>query len=529
MRLTWSALGFALGLGFGGLGCVPVSPGTTTDTTSDATGCEPGSLGCVCMEDNSCDEGLICASNECIPGDDPGTSTGSVETTSSTDMTTEPGTGSGTTTTSGSTTEQPACDPANGVSNNPDCETGAYCSSGGECVDCSELAGDDSCAAVDPNTPVCDPSSGTCVECLEGQAAACTGDTPVCDGDAMTCQPCTSNSDCQSGACVLDTGACFPADSVIWVNRLGANCLQATGSNDKPFCEIADAVESVIDTDPRLIRVKPSAMYTKQIDVSSGLTIAIMRESDETDPIVLQVANADSIQVAQNAKVYIEDLSIRGEGPTTAAGVVCNAALLSLTRSEIIDKRGTGAISNDCQLTLEGSRLYNNSGGGIKATSGAVEIVNSIIGNNGSGGAMVSGLTLDGSVEVDILYSTIAFNFAFGPQALACSQGATGSIRNSIVFGSGDQNSVECTSIEFTTSAVDSNDLMGSMNKFFSPGELQLGWFVDVLGGDFHLTGNGPEFNGVAVWSDGDPSVDYDGEARPVVDSSPDFAGADIP
>ncbi len=529
MRLTWSALVFTLGLGVGGLGCVPVPPGTTTDTTSDGTGCEPGSMGCVCMEDNSCDDGLICASNECIPDDSAGTSTGSVATTSSTSTTTEPGTGTGTTTTSGSTTAQPACDAGNGVSNNPDCETGLYCSSEGECVDCSGLVGDDSCASVDVNTPVCDPASGTCVECLEGQAEACSGDTPVCDGEAMTCQPCTSNSQCQSGACVLDTGACFPADSVIWVNRLGANCLEATGSNDKPFCEIADAVDSIIDTDPRLIRVKPSATYTKQIDVSSGLTIAIMRESDETDPIVLQVANEDSVQIAQNAKVYIEDLSIRGEGPTTAAGVVCNSALISLTRSEIVDKRGTGAISNDCELMIDGSRLYNDLGGGIRATSGAVTIRNSIIGNNGSGGAMVSGLTLEGSVAVDIVYTTIAFNFAFGPQALVCADTADGTIRNSIVFGSGDQNSVECGALEFTTSAVDSNDLMGSMNKFFSPDQLQLGWFVDVLGGDFHLTGNGAEFNGVAVWSDGDPMIDFDGDMRPAVDSSPDFAGADLP
>lgn len=500
--------------------------GTTTGSTGEGTGCEPGSMGCECKDDSSCDDGLICASNECIPGDDPSTTTNVDETTGSSDPSTDPGTGSGTTSSTGSTTAQPPCDPANGVVDNPDCDTGLYCNATGDCVDCGGL---ESCAGVDANTPVCDDVSGTCVQCRENETSACGGETPVCDLDAMACAPCTDHGQCQSGACVLATGACFPANTVIWVDRLGANCVAATGAKDKPFCEIADAIDSIADQAPRLIRVKPSANYSEQVNISSNLTVAIMRESDSEGIITLKVANADSIRVGQNANVYLEDLAIYGEGPTTSVGVDCDDATLWMHRSEIIEKKGVGLVGSGCELAVVGTKLFSNNAGGLRVNGGSLRLENSFVGSNGSGAATLGGLSLENGATADIIYSTIAFNFAFGADAIGCAPGITGTARNSIVLGSGDQNSVTCGEIVFTTSAVDTGGLMGEMNKFFSPMELDTGWFIDAIGGDFHLAGGGDDFDGVAVWNAGDPAYDFDGDPRPSIDSSSDFAGADVP
>jgi len=59
----------------------------------------------------------------------------------------------------------------------------------GACVDSS------SCARF-PDTSLCDPDSGACVECVTD--VDCTTDRPVCDAGA--CRSCQLDSECASGA-----------------------------------------------------------------------------------------------------------------------------------------------------------------------------------------------------------------------------------------------------------------------------------------------------------------------------------------
>jgi len=63
---------------------------------------------------------------------------------------------------------------------------------------------------------------------------------------------------------------------------------------------------------------------------------------------------------------------------------------------------------------------------------------------------------------------------------------------------------------------------------------LNANWFVSYVSGDFSLTTMGAApgdaiFESVAQWQSGDPSTDIDGDPRPTVDATPDYAGADIP
>ena len=53
-------------------------------------------------------------------------------------------------------------------------------------------------------------------------------------------------------------------------------------------------------------------------------------------------------------------------------------------------------------------------------------------------------------------------------------------------------------------------------------------WFADIASAEYHLTAAGQtQFVDVAVWQDGDPPFDFDGEGRPSSNGSPDYPGAD--
>jgi hypothetical protein len=65
-------------------------------------------------------------------------------------------------------------------------------------------------------------------------------------------------------------------------------------------------------------------------------------------------------------------------------------------------------------------------------------------------------------------------------------------------------------------------------------GELPLmtpeAWFVSYGIGDYHLQDDGLDlFADVAQWQAEDPSTDIDGDLRPNIDGTPDYAGADVP
>jgi hypothetical protein len=59
-------------------------------------------------------------------------------------------------------------------------------------------------------------------------------------------------------------------------------------------------------------------------------------------------------------------------------------------------------------------------------------------------------------------------------------------------------------------------------------GHIEASWFVDIMAGDFHLDTPPAAVSTSAQWTTGDPSIDIDGDPRPNVDGTPDYAGADV-
>ena len=509
-----------MGLWTGG-GCQPSEPQNETGVAdgSETDSCPPGAQGCVCGEGASCEPGLLCASNTCIPGNEVTTTASGPQTTTldtedsgvvtdATADTTEP---TGTTETGGE------CDPGAGLVNDACGGPTPYCGAEGTCVGCAAIT----CADASASTPVCDADTGQCVQCSEADTTACSGVTPLCDAPTATCVGCTDHASCPSGACQLDTGACF--EKVVHVDR--ASPCGGDGSPELPYCEIQDAVAPIDQAEPTVVRVKPSATpYSKQVQVAANRTVAIIRDGGGVAK--LEVDALDSLVVNDGATLYLSLMQIsKGD---VSKGILCSNAALRLDRTQIIDRPGLGIEGIACDLQLRQSRLYLNRAGAIKMTGGDLLVENSYVVSNGGSFAAVSGIVVSNMATVDIIYSTIVANDgkAGVEDSLDCSTAGPVKLRNSIVFGQSGVSSVDCTTATATTSVFDSEVLKGEGNTVipFVEGD----WFVAPDTGNFAVK-SGPPFEDVGLWITGDPTVDYDGTPRPTTEGAKDFVGADRP
>ena len=147
---------------------------------------------------------------------------------------------------------------------------------------------------------------------------------------------------------------------------------------------------------------------------------------------------------------------------------------------------------------------------------------NSFVVANGTSSASAGISVTNGALAVR--YTTVADNSAMGVDTMQCLGGASGEVRNSILVDDV-ANSVDvagCNQVTFEGNGADGD--LGAGNK--DVGAQNLSWFTGA--NDFHLAPGHP-FGDVATWKTGDPAKDYDGDARPGTDGTPDVAGADEP
>ena len=519
--LILCGVGLCVGL-WTGAGCQPggQDPQTETSEGSETASCTPGSESCPCGDDNSCEPGLLCASGYCIPDQQVTTSEtmpSLTTTVGSTDTGTVTETGPGVTSTTETSGPGGDCDPAGGLVSDECGDVTPYCDGRGKCVGCDAI----DCGDVSASTPTCDVASGTCVECTADDASACGGATPVCSVGS-TCVPCTEHGQCPSGACQLETGACFEA--VLHVDR-GSPCAGADGSPELPFCEIKDAVAEVVQTEPTAIFVKANTTpYTGQVQIAPNRTIAILREGNGIAK--LEVEALDSVVVNDGATAYLHDIQI-SKGDVTK-GVFCTGGTLWLDRAQIVDRKGLGVETAMCKLVMRRSKVYLNLAGGLKLSGGTARVENSHIVTNGGSFAAIAGVVLSNGVTFDAVYTTIADNDgkAGVEDSLDCTGAGDVTLRNSIVFGKTAATSVGCDGATATYSVVDSAQLAGEMNTVIEV--LDPAWFVSPEQGNFGVKVGTP-FEDAAQWKTGDPAVDFDGQARPDSDGAADYAGADRP
>jgi hypothetical protein len=189
------------------------------------------------------------------------------------------------------------------------------------------------------------------------------------------------------------------------------------------------------------------------------------------------------------------------------------------------DSESPGLLVDGGRVWLDRSRIVQNTGGGIVAQHGAdLRLQNCFVGGSVNN---VPAVVVD-AATVRVAYTTVIGGLGMTPVALSCTLGSAASVTDSIVLLQSDSDPIDCDDATFEHSASEvflpgtGNTLVDSFNDAST-------WFTNVGTGDFSLTNDGGAiFRDIAQWNTGDPPTDINGDARPVIDLTADYGGADI-
>lgn len=400
-------------------------------------------------------------------------------------------------------------DGTSGCIANSDChDADAPFCAGSLCVPCSEVVDPNAaCEAISPDTPVC--FQATCVQCSAIATSACTGTTPVCDAAANTCIACTAHADCPESACHIAApspvratavdGSCFDPSNVVHVD----------GSGGQDFTSIPPAINSFAPGDEGVVIVHDSTSYDDPIIVSQGRVLAIVAAPGESPQMIVVDGSAAHVSVlGAGTTLFLEGMLLYGNNGMAGAAVQVDVGRIHVQRSVIAD----------------------HIDGAISGTNGAyLHVENSFVGGSEFGASAIHVFESDAS----ILYSTVLAGYGAQARSLSCANPDGVDVRNSILLGETDVDSVNCPTAAFLNNASDQALGAGNVEVPEFDGH-QTAWFAGYANSNFHLTSgvvdNGEdEFCAIGSWEDGDPAGDIDGDPRPTIDGTVDCPGADVP
>ena len=413
-----------------------------------------------------------------------GTDTDGTDGTATDDATDDdPSVGTG----NGSTGSQPCAD-------DDECpDATPFCNPAQVCVACSSFTDSNAaCSGLDPSFPIC--IDGECVQCEEGNDAACVDSTPICDIPTNSCIGCTAHSQCGEAACNLFTGECLPDTAVFHVGE------------DRDIELPSEAVELVPLNGRATIIIHGSDAFNDTVALNSGRVVAFIANSGDLPIWSWPAGSAPQISVASNATVLLDRLQISG------------------------NNGDTGLVVNGGQAWVDRSRLVSNNGGGVQVSGTANVVVrNSFIGGPASG---VGAIDVAGVPEtsLEIQYSTIIGGFGGQADALRCTGDFSFTVSDSIILTIDPAATpVDCLAATFDHSASEMV-LPGPDNVDTPSFDDGTGWIENVPAGNFSLTPSGASlFENIALWQTGDPPTDIHQDMRPLVDDTPDYPGADVP
>ena len=376
-----------------------------------------------------------------------------------------------------------------------------FCDPSGACVSCNQMGDPDgACAGQDPALPVCE--GGACVQCSTDNAAACEGMTPVC-GEDNECVPCTEHDECPESACHLDgedRGACF---------------------------DLAEVVEVQTEAELRMAASQPGAGRVAIHLTGNNYALSQLLEVTD-DEVAIIGAGAESISrngdpiftVSGTGIVYLSRVAVEnGSGD----GLNCSGTSVWLDDTIVRNNAQAGMdISGGCAAHLRRGMVSANGSGGIVASGSPVYLVNTAVGENVDT-QDIAGIRITNG-ELWVSYSSIVANLAVMDPVdnIQCFGTPAGEIRNSIVVAMAGNSASGCGSLTWENNGLDA-DLSGTN---VSVG-YAAGWF-DPAEGDFHLTTTGETtFTDIAMWQEGEPTTDVDGD--PIPTDMPSFPGYDQP
>jgi len=195
-----------------------------------------------CREDDDCSEGEMCETKQCVPfacsvdGDCPQPPESDyrfvcVSESCEPDPTDCRGPGLS------CQEPNPACDPSDGTCVecviDDDCDEGFECVENA-CLESVECRDDEDC--LEPTLPACKLSTNTCVECTSTNDEYCDGLGEVCDTENSLCVGCLGNLDCPPTDPLCSSGSCSPCvDNTPCIGRTDKEVCK-TDTGECVFC-----------------------------------------------------------------------------------------------------------------------------------------------------------------------------------------------------------------------------------------------------------------------------------------------------
>jgi len=293
----------------------------------------------------------------------------------------------------------------------------------------------------------------------------------------------------------------------------------------QPFLTVAAGLDEVamMGWEDAVLVLHAGSSFDEVAVVDSGAVAFVAAEGDTPQWVNTSLMEPTLSVSGAQTRVYLAGVRMR-DGDTA---LVVSQAQVDVRDSELASNDILGlSCGEGARVDVRRSRIVANSGGGIVAQSGAeLYLENCFV---GGGAPDVDAIALT-TANLDALYTTVGAGLGT-TTALRCDAGSVVDVRNSILVSRSDDDELQCGTAVVNNSAAELD--LGGTNSLVSA--MDVAWFADFNGGDFLLTTEGAApgnliFENLAQWEGGDPPTDIDGDPRPLVDGTPDYAGADVP
>jgi hypothetical protein len=249
----------------------------------------------------------------------------------------------------------------------------------GTCKSC-EAEGPDACKTLDSSRPFCLATAtaaatdggaprGSCVGCLTN--AGCGGTTPICNPSSKSCVRCGPDSDCAGvgpSVCLTD-GHCATESETIFVENAPTTCSDApapadggatVGTRAHPFCTM-QPVSGVLLPTRDLVVVNGAVTggtwtYMNQV----GNDFAIVGQGNATI-----VGTASPGFSMESGGVHIRSVEF---SPSASVGIKAVGGYLTLDHVTVDSCKGGGILLDGASFNLENTTVMNN-GPGQQGTS----------------------------------------------------------------------------------------------------------------------------------------------------------------
>lgn len=249
---------------------------------------------------------------------------------------------------------------------------------GGTCAACTAMAAG-ACAKRDPSKPAC-LAAGVCVEC--GSNADCAqANKPICEVGAHVCQPCASDSECEAvaggpGVCMAAQGGhCATDAETLYVgSSAGVQCSSAStaGSAAMPFCTLQSAVMAA--------KLRAIPLLVLRGSLSGGFTGVALSEPLTVvgkGAVITPAPGSDGIGIVAG-DLTLRGITVRGSA-TDSTGIGINAAVTS---------------GDSLVLRMDTCSVTDNPGGGILLNGAGFVIQNTTVSRNGPNPTVWGGISV---------------------------------------------------------------------------------------------------------------------------------------